>query len=62
MTVTLPLIVLVAIAVYIAYRFLGLRMWHAIVAAILGFLLAASSAAPAIQNFLNSLTRSINKP
>jgi hypothetical protein len=39
-----------------------LRMWHAIVAAILGFLLAASSAAPAIQNFLNSLTRSINKP
>jgi hypothetical protein len=62
MTVTIPLIVLVAIVVYIAYRFLGLRMWHAIVAAILGFLLAASSAAPAIQNFLNSLTRSINKP
>lgn len=62
MTVTIPLIVLVAIVVYIAYRFLGLRMWHAIVAAILGFLLAASSAAPAIQNFLTSLTRSINKP
>jgi hypothetical protein len=62
MTVTIPLIALVAINVYIAYRFLGLRMWHAIVAAILGFLLAATSAAPAIQNFLNSLTRSINKP
>lgn len=62
MTVTIPLIVLVAIVVYIAYRFLGLRMWHAIVAAILGFLLAATSAAPVVQNFLNSLTRSINKP
>lgn len=62
MTVTFPLIVLVAIVVYIAYRFLGLRMWHAILAAILGFLLAATSAAPAIQNFLDSLTQSINKP
>jgi uncharacterized membrane protein YgcG len=62
MTVTLPLILLVAIIVYIAFRFMGLRMWHAIMAAILGFLLAATSAAPAIQNFLNSLTRSINKP
>ena len=62
MTITIPLIVFVAIVVYIAYRFLGLRIWHAIVAAILGFLLAATSAAPAIQNFLNSLTRSINNP
>lgn len=62
MTVTIPLVFLVAVIVYIAYRYMGLRIWHAIVAAILGFLLAASSSAPAIQNFLDSLTRSINKP
>jgi hypothetical protein len=62
MTVTIPLVAFVAVIVYIAYRYMGLRMWHAILAAILGFLLAATSAAPAIQNFLDSLTRSVNKP
>jgi hypothetical protein len=61
-TVTIPLVAIVAILVYIAYRYMGLRMWHAIVAVILGFLLAATNAAPAIQNLLTSLTRWLNKP
>jgi hypothetical protein len=62
MTVTIPLIALVAVIVYIAYRYMGLRIWHAIVAAILGFLLAATSAAPTIHNFLNSIFHTVNKP
>jgi hypothetical protein len=62
MTVTIPLVAIAGIVVYLAYRYMGLRMWHAIVALIFGFLLAATTAAPAIQNFLNSLTRSVNKP
>ena len=52
MTITLPLIAIVAIVVYIAYRHMGLRAWHAIVCALLGFLLAATSAAPQIRNVL----------
>ena len=52
MTITLPLIAIVAIVAYIAYRHMGLRAWHAIVCALLGFLLAATSAAPQIRNFL----------
>jgi hypothetical protein len=52
MTVTLPLIAIVAIVAYIAYRHMGLRAWHAIVCALLGFLLAATSAAPQIRNVL----------
>lgn len=55
MTVSLPLIALVAIVAYIAYRHMGLRAWHAIVCALLGFLLAATSAAPQIQSFLNGI-------
>jgi hypothetical protein len=55
MTVSLPLIALVAIAAYIAYRHMGLRAWHAIVCALLGFLLAATSAAPQIRNILAGL-------
>jgi hypothetical protein len=52
MTITLPLIAIIAIIAYIAYRHMGLRAWHAIVCALLGFLLAATSAAPQIRNVL----------
>lgn len=52
MTVSIPLIALVALVVYVAYRYLGLRAWHALVAAVLGFLLAAPSAAPQIRSVL----------
>jgi hypothetical protein len=52
MTVTLPLVLIVAIAAFLCYRFLGLRLWHLLVCLLLGFLLAATSAAPEIQNFL----------
>jgi hypothetical protein len=38
--------------VYVAYRFMGLRAWHALIAAVLGFLLAATSAAPQIRSVL----------
>jgi hypothetical protein len=51
-TVSIPLIALAALAVYVAYRYLGLRAWHALVAAVLGFLLAATSAAPQIRSVL----------
>ncbi len=52
MTVSIPLIALAAILVYVAYRYMGLRAWHALVAAVLGFLLAATSAAPQIRSVL----------
>jgi hypothetical protein len=52
MTVSIPLIALVAIVAYLAYRHMGLRAWHAILCALLGFLLAATSAAPQIRSFL----------
>jgi hypothetical protein len=51
-TVSIPLIALVAVLVYVAYRYLGLRAWHALIAAVLGFLLAATSAAPQIRSVL----------
>ena len=55
MTVSIPLIVLTAIIVYIAYRHMGLRVWHAIVCALFGFLLAATSAAPQIREFISGI-------
>ena len=55
MTISIPLIVLVAVVIYIAYRYLGLRVWHAIICALLGFLLAATSAAPQIREFVSGI-------
>jgi hypothetical protein len=56
-TVSIPLIALVAILVYVAYRYMGLRAWHAIIAAVLGFLLAATSAAPQIRSVLAGIVQ-----
>ena len=55
MTISIPLIALVVVIVYIAYRYLGLRVWHAIVCALLGFLLAATSAAPQIRELISGI-------
>jgi ABC-type phosphate transport system auxiliary subunit len=61
MTVTVPLVALIGVVVYIAYRCMGLRFWHALIAAIFGFLLAATTAAPEIRNILTELANWINK-
>jgi hypothetical protein len=46
MTVSIPLLVLIVIVVYVAYRHLGLKIWHAAACLLLGFLLASTGAAP----------------
>ncbi len=55
MTVTIPLVLLMGIVAYGCYRYMGLRLWHLIVCLLLGFLLAATSAAPEIQSLLNAI-------
>ena len=62
MTVTVPLVVIFGILVFIAYRYMGLRVWHAIVALIFGFLLAATTAAPEIRSLLSGLVKWLSKP
>ncbi len=55
MTITIPLVLVIGSVVYVCYRYMGLRLWHLVVCLLLGFLLAATSAAPQIQNFISSL-------
>jgi hypothetical protein len=62
MTVSIPLVVIFGILVFVAYRYMGLRAWHAIVALIFGFLLAATTAASEIHSLLSSLAQWLNKP
>ncbi|MFG6195417.1 hypothetical protein [Nonomuraea sp. JJY05] len=49
MTVTVPLVLVVGALVFIAWRYLGLKLWHAIIALLFGFLLAATTLAPDIR-------------
>lgn len=55
MTVTIPLVAIVGLVVFIAYRYMGLRVWHALVCLIFGFLLAATTAGPQIGRLLAAI-------
>jgi hypothetical protein len=55
MIVSVPLCAIVAVVVYIAYRYLGLRIWQAIASILLGFLLAATGAAPEINSLITGI-------
>lgn len=62
MTVSVPLVAIFGILVFLAYRYMRLRAWQAVVAVIFGFLLAATTAAPEIHSLLSGLVKWLNKP
>ncbi|MQA86724.1 MAG: hypothetical protein GEV03_19365 [Streptosporangiales bacterium] len=57
MTVSIPIIFIFGAIAFVAVRYMGLRVRHAIVCLLIGFLLAATSAAPAVQRFLAALVQ-----
>jgi len=59
MTVSIPLLTLMVIVVYVAYRHMSLKMWHAVVCLSLGFLLASTGAAPQINSVLTGIVHQI---
>ena len=62
MTVSIPLVALAGAVVYIAWRYLGLRVWQAVVCLVFGFLLAATTAAPEISNLITGVVQWFSKP
>jgi len=62
MTVSIPLVALFALGVFAAYRFMGLRIWHAVVCLLCGFLLAATSAAPPISHAIYAVIQWAQRP
>jgi hypothetical protein len=59
MTVSIPLLTLMVITVYVAYRHMGLRVWHAVACLVLGFLLASTGAAPEISRLISALVAQV---
>lgn len=62
MTATIPLVAIAALTVFVAYRYMGLRIWHAIACTVLGFLLAATTAAPQISHLIAALVQWLQHP
>ena len=61
MTVSIPLVAILGVVVYIAWRYVGLRVWQAVACLLFGFLLAATAAAPEISKLITGLVRWLTK-
>lgn len=57
MTVSIPLVVVLGAAVFLAWRYMGLRVWQVIVCLLFGFFLAATTAAPEIHHLVAVIVR-----
>jgi hypothetical protein len=55
LTVSVPLVAVLAAGVWIAWRYMGLRAWHALVCLLFGFFLAATSAAPEVRRIVTAI-------
>jgi hypothetical protein len=59
LTVQIPLVVILGAIGLLAWRYMGLRVWMAIVCALFGFYLAATSFAPDIRRLVVAVVRAI---
>lgn len=57
MTISIPLVALLGAGVWIAWRYMGLRVWQAIVCLLFGFFLAATDAAPDIRRLVDAIVQ-----
>jgi len=55
MIVSIPLVGVLGLVVFLAYRYQRLRAWHALVCLLCGFLLAATPAGPGIQRLISAI-------
>jgi membrane protein YdbS with pleckstrin-like domain len=57
LAISLSLVLILAVGVGFLVRYMGLRVWHALICAAFGFTLAATSIAPQISQTLNGIVR-----
>jgi hypothetical protein len=57
MTVSIPLVLILAAVALVAWRYMGLKVWQAILCILLGFFIAATTAAPEIRQFMTAIVQ-----
>jgi len=60
MAISISLVLVFAVAVWLLYRYSGLKVWHALVSIAFGFYLATSSFAPSIRNVVTSIVNAFS--
>jgi hypothetical protein len=53
--VSIPLVALLGAGVFVAYRYMHLKVWQAVLCLLFGFLLAATTAAPGIRSAITAI-------
>src|ERR1039457_1796297 len=56
-TVSIPLVALLGAVVFVAWRYMKLRAWQAVLCLLFGFFVAATTAAPAITHLVTALVQ-----
>ena len=56
-TISIPLVAVLGAVAFVAWRYMGLRVWQAALCLLLGFFLAATTAAPAIHQVVTDLVQ-----
>ena len=57
MTVSIPLVALLGAVVFVAWRYMGLKVWQVILCLLFGFFLAATTAAPQITHLVTAIVQ-----
>ena len=57
MIVSIPLVAVLGVVVFVAWRHMGLRAWQALLCLLFGFLLAATTAAPEIRHSITAIVQ-----
>src|SRR6266851_9790313 len=57
LTISIPLVALLGAMVFVAWRYMKLRVWQAVLCLLFGFFLAATTAAPAITHLVTALVQ-----
>ncbi len=60
MAISLSLVLLLAVSVGFLIRYMGLRVWHALMCAMFGFALASTSIAPQISQVIDGIIRTLS--
>jgi hypothetical protein len=60
LAISLSLVVILAAGVAFLVRYMGLRVWHALICAAFGFVLASTSVAPQISQTLDTIARTLS--
>jgi hypothetical protein len=56
-TISIPLVAILGAIAIVAWRYVGLRVWQAVLCLLFGFFLAATTAAPEIRQLVTAIVQ-----